>query len=71
MIGIAELAAEIGLRVKRYGPLPTMLAVGRFVGTLEPALVIVTMAQATSANARANTIAASLQAGPPGGTARA
>ena len=39
----------MGLRVKRYGPLSTMVVVGRLVGTFEPALVIVTMAQATSA----------------------
>jgi len=63
MIDIAELAAKIGLRVKRYGPFSTMLAVGRFAGTLEPALVIVTMAQATSANARTNTIAPGQPAG--------
>src|SRR5215468_7281030 len=35
----------MGLRVKRYGPLSTMVVVGRLVGTFEPALVIVTMAQ--------------------------
>src|SRR5215468_9688644 len=42
----------MGLRVKRYGPLSTMVMVGRLVGTFEPALVIVTMAQANSASAR-------------------
>src|SRR6516165_1433723 len=49
----------MGLRVKRYGPLATMVVVGRLVGTFEPAQVIVTMAQATSASARTNTIAPS------------
>src|SRR5215471_16774647 len=53
----------MGLRVKRYGPLSTMLVVGRLVGTFEPALVIVTMAQANSATARTNTIAPSQPAG--------
>src|SRR6516164_10932831 len=53
----------MGLRVKRYGPLSTMVVVGRLVGTFEPALVIVTMAQATSASARTNTIAPSEPAG--------
>src|SRR6516164_6728265 len=42
-----------------------MVVVGRLVGTFEPARVMVTIAQATSANARANTIAPS----PPAGTA--
>src|SRR5215470_9946821 len=55
----------MGLRVKRYGPLSTMVVVGRLVGTFEPALVIVTMAQANSASARTNAIAPS----PPAGTA--
>jgi hypothetical protein len=45
----------MGLRVKRYGPLSTMVVVGRLVGTFDPALVIVTMAQANSASARTNT----------------
>src|SRR5215831_17428388 len=53
----------MGLRVKRYGPLSTMVVVGRLVGTSEPALVIVTMAHATSASARTNTIAPSQLAG--------
>jgi hypothetical protein len=53
----------MGLRVKRHGPLSTMVVVGRLVGTFEPALVIVTMAQATSATARTNTIAPSQPAG--------
>jgi hypothetical protein len=53
----------MGLRVKRYGPLSTMVVVGRLVGTFEPALVIVTIAQATSASAKANTIAPSQPAG--------
>src|SRR6516225_8158258 len=53
----------MGLRVKRYGPLSTMVVVGRLVGTFEPALVIVTMAQANSASARTNTIAPSQPAG--------
>ena len=51
------------MRVKRYGPLSTMVAVGKFVGTLGPALVIVAMAQATSAKARTNTIAPGKPAG--------
>src|SRR5262245_38191346 len=53
----------MGLRVKRYGPLSTMMVVGRLVGTFEPALVIVTMDQATSASAKANTIAPNQPAG--------
>src|SRR5215510_2533775 len=40
------------LRVKRYGPLSTMVVVGRLVGTFEPVLVIVTIAEATSTSAR-------------------
>src|SRR5262249_26686960 len=46
-------------RVKRYGPLSTMVV----VGTFERALVIVTMAQAISASAKTNTIAPSQPAG--------
>src|SRR5215470_10492847 len=42
-----------------------MVVVGRLVGTFEPARVMVTIAQANSANARANTIAPR----PPAGTA--
>src|SRR5215467_14346949 len=53
----------MGLRVKRYGPLSTMVVVGRLVGTFEPALVILTMAQANSASARTKTIAPSQPAG--------
>src|SRR5262245_39822892 len=53
----------MGLRVKRYGPLSTMVVVGRLVGTFEPALVIVTIAEATSTMARINTIAPSQPAG--------
>src|ERR671935_247313 len=53
----------MGLREKRYGPLSTMVVVGRLVGTFEPALVIVTMAQASSASATTNTIAPSQPAG--------
>src|SRR5262249_12610886 len=53
----------MGLRVKRYGPLSTMVVVGRLVGTFEPVPVIVTMAQANSASARTNTIAPSQPAG--------
>src|SRR5215471_12301929 len=53
----------MGLRVKRYGPLSTMVVVGRWVGTCEPALVIVTMAQANSASARTKTIAPNQPAG--------
>ena len=49
--------------MKRYGPLSTMVVVGRLVGTFEPALVIVKMAQATSASARTNTAAPSQPAG--------
>ena len=57
----------MGLRVKRYGPLSTMVVVGRLVGTFEPALVMVTMAQAASASARTNTIAPSIDPGQPAG----
>jgi len=39
------------------------VVLGRLVGTFEPALVIVTMAQANSASARTNTIAPSQPAG--------
>src|SRR5262249_1951503 len=39
------------------------VVVGRLVGTFEPALVIVTMAQAISASAKTNTIAPSQPAG--------
>src|SRR6516165_4972323 len=53
----------MGLRVKRYGPRSTMVVVGRLVGTFEPARVIVTIAQAKSASARANTVAPSQPAG--------
>src|SRR5216683_480106 len=55
----------MGLRVKRYGPLSTMVVVGRLVGTFEPALVIVTMAQMASASARANTSAPNQPTGQP------
>src|SRR5215467_11626198 len=58
----------MGLRVKRYGPLSTMVVVGRAVRTFEPARVIVTMAQANSASARTNTIAPSQPAGTAAGT---
>src|SRR6516225_9131860 len=58
----------MGLRVKRYGPLSTMVVVGSLVGTFEPALVIVTMAQENSASARTNTIAPSQPAGAAAGT---
>src|SRR6516162_4210212 len=58
----------MGLRVKRYGPLSTMVVVGRAVRTFEPARVIVTMAQANSASARTNTIAPSQPAGTGAGT---
>src|SRR6516165_3301389 len=58
----------MGLRVKQYGPLSTMVVVGRLVGTFEPTPVIVTMAQANSANARTNTIAPSQPAGTVAGT---
>src|SRR5215467_2359447 len=53
----------MGLRVKRYGPLSTMVVVGRLVGTFEPALVIVTIAQANSTSAMTNTIEPSQPAG--------
>src|SRR5438270_2947834 len=49
----------MGLRVKRYGPVSTMVVVGRLVGTFEPARVMVEIAHATSASARANTTAPS------------
>src|SRR5215831_15572746 len=57
----------MGLRVKRYGPLSTMVVVGRLVGTFEPTLVIVTIAQANSASARTNTIPPSQPAGKSAG----
>src|SRR5215831_9180563 len=60
----------MGLRVKRYGPFSTMVAVGRLVGTLEPALVIVTMAHANNVNATPNTIAPNQRAGRPAGMNR-
>src|SRR6516162_8236902 len=53
----------MGFRVKRYGPFSTMVVVGSLEGTFEPALVIVTMAQANSTNAMTNTIAPSPPAG--------
>jgi hypothetical protein len=45
-----------------------MLVVGRLVGTFEPARVMVAIAQASSASARANTIAPSQVAGTAAGT---
>src|SRR5512138_132921 len=57
----------MGFRVKRYGPLSTIVVVGRLVGTFEPALVIVTTAQTPSASARTTTIAPSQPAGVPAG----
>src|SRR5215471_12357662 len=45
-----------------------MVVVGRAVRTFEPARVIVTMAQANSASARANTVAPSQPAGTAAGT---
>src|SRR5215468_8914732 len=62
-----NMLREMGLRVKRYGPLSTMEVVGRLVGTFESAVVIVTMAQASSATARTNTVAPSQPAGRSGG----
>src|SRR6266487_2338101 len=53
----------MGLRVKRYGPISTIVVVGKLVGTFEPARVMVAIAQATSASARANTVAPSQRAG--------
>src|SRR5262245_41394126 len=58
----------MGLRIKRYGPLSTMVVVGRLVGTCEPARLMVAIAQATSASARANSIAPSQPAGTAAGT---
>src|SRR3981189_3467545 len=58
----------MGLRVKRYGPLSTMVVVGGLVGTFEPALVMVPMAQAASASAKANTRAPSQPAGRSAGS---
>src|SRR5215471_4468018 len=58
----------MGLRVRRQGPLSTTVVVGRLVGTFEPARVIVTIAQAKSASASANTIAPSQPAGTVAGT---
>jgi hypothetical protein len=50
-----------------------MVVVGRLVGTFEPARVMVAIAQATSASARANTIAPSQPSGTAAisGTAKA
>jgi hypothetical protein len=45
-----------------------MLVVGRLVGTFEPARVMVAIAQASSASARANTIAPSHPVGTAAGT---
>src|SRR6516165_3754890 len=58
----------MGLRVKREGPVSTMVVVGRLVGTFEPARVMVEIAHATSASARANTIVPSQPAGTAAGT---
>src|SRR5215472_12165386 len=60
----------MGLRVKRYGPLSTMVVVGRLVGTFEPALVIVTMAHANNVSATPNTIAPSQRTAKPAGRNR-
>src|SRR5580704_7291500 len=45
----------MGLRVRPYGPASTIVVVGRLVGTLEPARVMVAIAQTHSASATANT----------------
>src|SRR5262249_59227528 len=58
-----EPAEVDGVRVKRYGPLSTMVVVDRLVGTFEPALLMVTTAHASSASAKTNTIAPSQPAG--------
>src|SRR5262245_14226929 len=47
-----------------------MAVVGRLVGTFEPALVTVTIAQASSASARTTTVAPSQPAGRPAGRNR-
>src|SRR5262252_4813652 len=60
----------MGLRVTRYGPLCTMVVVGRLPGTFEPARVMVTMAQPNNASARTNTITPSQAAGRPAGRNR-
>src|SRR4029453_5869790 len=57
----------MGLRVKRYGPLSTMVVVGRLVGMFVPALVMVSMAQMASARARTNTTAPNKPAGQSSG----
>src|SRR5437867_8809448 len=57
----------MGLRVKRKGPVSTMVVVGSLEGTFVPAQVIVTIAQANSPSARANTIAPSQAAGTAAG----
>src|SRR6516164_4423254 len=57
----------MGLRVKREGPVSTMVVVGRLVGTFEPARVMVEIAHATSASARANTIVPSQPVGTAAG----
>src|SRR5262249_40576918 len=48
-----------GVAREAVRPLSTMAVVGRLVGTFEPPLVMVKMAQARSASARTNTIAPS------------
>src|SRR5262249_39435837 len=53
----------MGLRVKRKGPVSTIVVVGSLEGTFVPAPVIVTIAQANSASASANTMAPSHAAG--------
>src|SRR5215469_1103188 len=57
----------MGLRVTRYGPLSTIVVVGKLVGTFEPALVIVTKAQASNASARTNSIPPSQPTGKSAG----
>src|SRR5437868_2299370 len=58
----------MGLRVKRYGPTSTMVVVGRLVGTLVPARVMVSRAHTPSASESANTPAPSKPAGQSSGT---
>src|SRR5436305_9575100 len=60
----------MGLRVKRYGPLATIVLLGKLVGTFEPPRVIVVTAQANSTRASANTMPPSQAADTVAGTKR-
>ena len=57
-----------GIAREAVGAVSTMVVLGRLVGTFEPARVMVAIAQAASASARANTVAPSQSAGSIPGT---